>query len=100
MKKICVGIDLAGKNKNITGFCVLKNNIAETKSLYTDNEIIDEIMSIVPDIIAIDSPFIFPPKIRKCDKILKKYGAMPPTFKGMSVLSERGANLSEILKKK
>ena len=46
-----VGIDLAGKPKNPTGFCVLTDNFTETKLVYSDEDIqgiliIDSIMRI------------------------------------------------------
>lgn len=98
-KKISVGIDLAGKDKNQTGFCFLKNKIAVTKILHTDYEIIENTERARPDIVAIDAPFLLKPKIRKCDTALKKYGAFPPTIKSMHALSRRGYLLAENLKK-
>lgn len=98
MIMISIGIDLAGLEKNKTGFCVLKNNAAETFILYTDDEIVDSVKKIKPDVVAVDAPLIYPPKIRECDRLLKKYGAMPPTMKSMGVLSKRGFFLAKRLK--
>jgi len=95
---ISIGIDLAGLEKNKTGFCVLKNNAAETFILYTDDEIVESVKKIKPDVVAVDAPLIYPPKIRECDRLLKKYGAMPPTMKSMGVLSKRGFFLAKRLK--
>lgn len=71
LKKISVGVDLAGKDKNPTGFCVLKNKIAVTKILHSDYEIMENTEKAKPDIVAIDAPFLHKPKIRKCDRALK-----------------------------
>ena len=98
MIMISIGIDLAGLEKNKTGFCVLKNNAAETFILYTDDEIVESVKKIKPDVVAVDAPLIYPPKIRECDRLLKKYGAMPPTMKSMGVLSKRGFFLAKRLK--
>jgi predicted nuclease with RNAse H fold len=95
---ISIGIDLAGLEKNKTGFCVLKNNVAKTFILHTDDEIVDNVKKTKPDVVAMDAPLIYPPKIRECDRLLKKYGAMPPTMKSMGVLSKRGFFLAKRLK--
>ena len=95
---ISVGIDLAGLEKNKTGFCILRNRTAETFIVHTDDEIVENVKKIKPDVVGVDAPLIYPPKIRKCDRLLKKYGAMPPTMKGMAVLSKRGFFLAKRLK--
>ena len=95
---ISVGIDLAGLEKNKTGFCILRNRTAETFIVHTDDEIVENVKKIKPDVVGVDAPLIYPPKIRKCDRLLKKYGAMPPTMKSMGVLSKRGFFLAKRLK--
>jgi len=117
---ISIGIDLAGLEKNKTGFCILEDNVAnsatwnflvkpqpknlrllslaETFILHTDDEIVENVKKVKPDVVGIDAPLIYPPKIRKCDRTLKKYGAMPPTMKSMSILSKRGFFLAKKLK--
>jgi len=95
---ISIGIDLAGLEKNKTGFCILEDNVAETFILHTDDEIVENVKKVKPDVVGIDAPLIYPPKIRKCDRTLKKCGAMPPTMKSMSILSKRGFFLAKKLK--
>ena len=95
---ISIGIDLAGLEKNKTGFCILRNRTAETFIVHTDDEIVENVKKIKPDVVGVDAPLIYPPKIRKCDRTLKRYGAMPPTMKGMAVLSKRGFFLAKRLK--
>jgi len=84
--------------KNKTGFCILRNRTAETFIVHTDDEIVENVKKIKPDVVGVDAPLIYPPKIRKCDRLLKKYGAMPPTMKSMGVLSKRGFFLAKRLK--
>jgi len=104
---ISIGIDLAGKPCNPTGICILKidNMEISLKTLYSDEEILREISIYPPDktILAIDAPLMrddSKPKLRLADKLLKKYGAMPPTMKSMKYLSIRASNLSRKLKLK
>ncbi len=96
---LSLGIDLAGKEKNPTGICILKGRVATTRIVHTDSEIIAVVTKTKPDIIAIDAPFLIEPKIRKCDRALKKYGALPPTMKSMHALSKRGYLLARRLEK-
>jgi len=103
---ISVGIDLAGKPCNPTGICILKIDSKEIslKTVYSDEEILKEIYIYSSDrtILAIDAPLMkdSKPKLRLADKLLKKYGAMPPTMKSMKYLSIRASNLSKKIKSK
>ncbi|KAA0004319.1 MAG: DUF429 domain-containing protein [Thermoplasmata archaeon] len=99
-----IGIDLAGKTCNPTGFCVLVEKNKEVmclKTLYSDEEILKEIFFYPPveTIVAVDAPLMKNgiPKMRMADKLLKKYGAMPPTMKSMICLSIRAYTLSKKL---
>lgn len=99
-----VGIDLAGKSKNPTGFCFLTESGAQTKLLYSDLEILREIESIKPDCIAIDAPFWLP-KVgawRPCDEKLLKRGYKPlsPILPTMRLLTLRASHLVRVLKER
>ena len=103
MTKI-VGIDLAGMPKNDTGFCILEieENIKKikTKILHSDDEILKNIESEIPDLICIDGPTTRPLRNqRKCDIELRKYGALPPLLGGMRYLTMRASKLRENLEK-
>ena len=90
-----LGIDLAGKSKNPTGICILKEDNIVLKTVKEDKEILEIANTLKPDIIAIDTPIMRgKPKIRKADKILKKYKAFPPTLPGMIPLTIRGSKLA------
>ncbi|UCF13757.1 MAG: DUF429 domain-containing protein [Thermoplasmatales archaeon] len=95
-----LGIDLAGKSKNPTGICILKDNEFILKTVNEDKEILEIASALRTDIIAIDTPIMRgKPKIRKADIILKKYKAFPPTLPGMIPLTIRGSKLATELSK-
>jgi predicted nuclease with RNAse H fold len=99
-----VGIDLAGKSKNPSGFCFLIESRAQTKLLYSDLEILREIESVKPKCIAIDAPFWLP-KVgawRPCDeKLLKKgYKPLSPILPTMRLLTLRAFHLVRVLKER
>lgn len=86
------GIDLAAKPKNPTGLCFMKDSY-KLLTVYEDEEILNEVNKEKPDIIAIDAPLMEKIRIREADKILKKYGAMPPTMASMAMLTKRAGKL-------
>jgi len=93
-----IGIDLAGFEKNDTGFCVFEDKIVRVKILKTDSEILSEIEKEKPDLICIDGPTTLPVQNqRKCDLELKQYGALPPLLGGMRYLTMRANRLREKL---
>jgi predicted nuclease with RNAse H fold len=95
------GIDLAGSPKNPTGYCILSETngkkTVETSILHSDEEIIKKLGDDKPSLVAIDAPLTFDGRDRECDRLLKNYGALPPTLPGMSVLARRGTELSRRL---
>jgi hypothetical protein len=106
-----VGIDLAGKFENPTGFCSMTDSGTETKLLFSDEEIINEVEIIKPDCIAIDAPFWLPNQgaWRPSDEKLLRRGFQPlstllPTMRLLAlrasrlvkVLRERGYNVIEV----
>ncbi|MBI4020247.1 MAG: DUF429 domain-containing protein [Candidatus Aenigmarchaeota archaeon] len=99
-----IGLDLAGKDKNPTGFCVLTKEGTKAKLLHSDNEILYEIEKVKPDIICIDAPLSFPEEghFRDGDVQLRKLGYNPlsPTFPGMQPLVRRAMMLVNVLRKK
>lgn len=99
-----VGIDLAGKPENPTGFCSLTDSGTETKVLYTDTDIINEIDKIKPDCIAIDAPFWLPRTgiWRSSDEKLLRRGFQPisPVFPTMRLLVIRASHLVKVLRER
>lgn len=93
-----IGIDLAGLEKNDTGFCVFEDKNVRVTLLKTDQEILDAIDKENPGLICIDGPTTLPMQLqRKCDIELKQYGALPPLLGGMRYLTMRGSRLREKL---
>ena len=96
-----VGIDLAGLEKNDTGFCALEEKRALTRVLHSDSQIIAEIEKEKPDLVCVDAPLTQPQGTeRAADSALRKYGSIPPTTGGMVYLTKRGVALKAALEKK
>jgi len=109
---LVIGIDLAGKPENDTGFCVLESIAGRTKTatkiLHGDDEILAAVEAAggkeKVDVIAIDAPFSFPKEgyWRRSDRELMERGFKPlsPVFKGMQPLVKRAMNLVAFLRSK
>ena len=99
-----VGIDLAGKMENSTGFCLLTEDGTETKILHTDEEILREVDMIRPDVIAIDAPFWMPKvgMFRPSEEKLMKRGFQPisPRIPTMEIHVVRASKISKILRER
>ncbi len=98
------GIDLAGSDRNDTGFCALSGDGREksvrTRLLKTDSDIELQCDLLSPDLIAIDAP-LSPAKnacMRGADEQLREYGALPHNLRGMACLVERGIALGNRLR--
>lgn len=106
---VVVGIDLAGKPKNPTGFCMLRfvGDSEETKVLlcYEDEEIISRTGAYSPRVICIDAPLSFPKEeewYRACDLELIRRGirVLSPKLPAMRLLTQRGMRLAKIFREK
>ncbi|MEA1905107.1 MAG: DUF429 domain-containing protein [Candidatus Hadarchaeota archaeon] len=97
-----IGIDLAGKEPNPSGFAVLLNYEIKTRLVYPDEEILQLCTHERPDIVAIDAPLSFPREgnLRSADAQLIHHGyrVLPPTFGGMRALTGRGIQLAKKLR--
>ncbi len=97
-----VGIDLAGNPKNDTGFCVMQivgsTKTVSTSILHSDEEIIQKLKKVAPDLTAIDAPLTYDGQARRCDDLLRDYGALPVTLRGMETLAKRGVHLAELMR--
>lgn len=98
-----IGIDLAGKDKNPTGFCVMTDAKTDVRLLKTNEEIIRAVEEVEPDVVAIDAPFSFPKEghYRDSDEKLQQEGFKPlsPVFPGMRPLVERAIKIVPELRK-
>ncbi|MDE5446550.1 DUF429 domain-containing protein [Bradyrhizobium sp. CSA207] len=107
-----VGIDLTGSEKRGSGWCVLDGRTAETLTVHTDQEMIDRIFDLKPDLVSIDSPLSLPfgrtvvtdddpgrqefGIMRKCERELKRRGVnvYPALLPSMQALTRRGMLLA------
>ncbi|MGE5807846.1 MAG: DUF429 domain-containing protein [Nitrospirota bacterium] len=108
---IVVGIDLAGSPLRNTGICALRGmTVTSIDTLHTDQEILDYIERIRPDLIAVDAPLSLPPgrksleernaeHFRPSDRELMKRGIrfFPITLGPMRMLTARGIGLKKKL---
>ncbi len=99
-----IGIDLAGKPENPSGWALLKNKTAKTSLVYTNSEILEDIIRSKPILIAIDAPFSLPKigLLRKADKemIRKGYRVFPPDLPSMRSLTLRAMRLNTLIAEK
>jgi len=99
--KVIIGIDLAGKPENPTGWATWENKKVETTLLYMDSKILEAIEQNKPEIIAVDAPFSLPKSgiLRKADREMIKngYRVFPPTLPAMKMLTMRAMKLNRLI---
>ena len=97
-----IGIDLAGRPTNPSGFALLSGRTFKTQLVYSDKQMIDLCTQERPAIVSIDAPLSLPARgnLRDADISLIKRGlrVFPPTFAGMRSLTERGICLAKKLR--
>jgi len=100
-REVIIGIDLAGKTENPTGWALWKGKTIETSLVYTDAEILGDIVHSEPAIIAIDAPFSLPKGglLRKADRemIRRGYRVFPPSFPSMRKLTIRCMKINKLI---
>lgn len=93
-----MGIDLAGKSENPTGWALWIGGVVNTDLLYEDNEILECIIQKKPSLIAIDAPLKLPKEgfLRNADKemIRRGYRVLPPMLPNMKKLTMRAMKLN------
>jgi len=99
---VIIGIDLAGKPENPTGWALWQNRTVETSLIYTDNEILEGIARSKASLIAIDAPLRLPKSgiLRKADRemIRKGYRVFPPSLPAMRKLTVRAMKINKLIK--
>jgi predicted nuclease with RNAse H fold len=102
--KVIIGIDLAGKPENPTGWAIWENKKVKTSLLYNDKQILQAVTQNKPEIVAIDAPFSLPKSgiLRKADRemIKKGYRVFPPTLPAMKILTMRAMKLNRLIAEK
>jgi predicted nuclease with RNAse H fold len=103
--KCVIGIDLAGSSRKPSGWALLKGKCVKAFLLYTDSEILENIVRNHPALIAIDAPLSLPKKgelFRKADRemIRKGYKVFPPNLPAMKKLALRAIRLNRLIEEK
>lgn len=103
-KETIIGIDLAGKPENPTGWAAWKGKTVKTCLVYTDDEILENIVRSKPAIVAVDAPLALPKEgiLRRADKdmIRMGYRVFPPCLPAMKKLTLRGMKISKLIAEK
>jgi uncharacterized protein YprB with RNaseH-like and TPR domain/predicted nuclease with RNAse H fold/dephospho-CoA kinase len=108
-----VGIDLTGSESRPSGWCSLHGNVAQTRMVSTDDELLALILEERPSVVSIDSPLSIPfgrsrvddgdPArdeygiMRRCERELKRRGinVYPCLLPSMQGLTRRGMLLAQ-----
>ena len=79
---VIVGLDLASKETNPTGFALWDDGYVVTGIVYTDIQILNSTVRAYPDLVAIDAPLTYSEGYREAEKELIRRGikAFPPNF--------------------
>jgi predicted nuclease with RNAse H fold len=109
-----MSIDLAGKEGNPTGICILNNRDLFLETLFSNYEILDEVSLVDPVLVGIDAPLSLPlgrcclkrececavgGHFRQAERDIRQYGrVLPLTFPGMNMLTYRGVKLGKQLR--
>ena len=113
-RPLVVGIDLAGSPKRNTGVCLMKGKaVLCCETLFSDDEIVDFVVTHRPGLVTVDAPLHLPPgrrtiddrngeHFRPCDRELLKRGIrfFPITLGPMRMLTLRGIHLKRVLRRK
>lgn len=97
-----LGIDLAGKDGNPTGFCLILGNIVLSIGIFrTLRALLEYLGTLRPTLVAIDAPLSFPSnkRFRDCDLLLKKFGLspLPINMPSMKALVRRAITITRFL---
>lgn len=111
-----LSLDLCGSENKASGWALLHNEVAVTRKIKTDDEIIESAIALKPTLISIDCPLSLPfgrisvedddpgrnifGITRECERMLLKRGirSYPPLIKSMQKLTKRGIGLAERLR--
>jgi len=106
-----IGLDLAGAPHRDTGACVMTGpKTLEACVLHSDQEILDFVADLHPNLVVIDAPLSLPrgrrtiedrggPHLRECDRELLRRGVrfFPLTLGPMRMLTVRGMELARAM---
>ena len=102
-ENVIIGIDLAGVEKNPTGWALWKNKVISTCHLYENHEILEHLTKFEPTLITIDAPLSLPKKgtMRKADREMYRHGypVFPPRLPAMEKLTLRAIKITQQIKR-
>jgi len=102
-ENVIIGIDLAGVEKNPTGWTLWKNKVISTCHLYENQEILEHLTKFEPTLITIDAPLSLPKKgtMRKADREMYRHGypVFPPRLPAMEKLTLRAIKITQQIKR-
>lgn len=114
---LVVGVDLRGNPKRPTGFAVCQGERVETRIVYDDEEIIESILAVRPDLVSIDAPLSLPRGrrsvrddspcresggiVRDAERVLwsRRIPVYPSLIRHMQGLTQRGIEITDCLRK-
>jgi predicted nuclease with RNAse H fold len=93
------GVDLRGSGRKPSGIAILHDKGLYINRLYSDEEILRRLLEFNVKIVAVDSPLAHSSSFRHVDKTMIKLGlrVLPPGWRGMRMLVERGIKLASSL---
>lgn len=99
---IVAGLDLAGTPRRCSGYAeihVMRRTLLDARCLYTDEEIVESVARRI-SVLAIDAPISREPVMRQLDReaMRRGYKVLPPSFKGMRILTQRAWRIYNRLK--
>lgn len=95
-----VGIDLAASPKGVTGLAVVRGRSISTKSVHTDEEILNFVVTASPEVVALDSPLSLgkgPFRDFELAAMSKGFRLLPLTMRSMRLLAIRGMRIAHTL---
>ena len=93
-----LGIDLAAKETNPTGICIFEDWRAECRTVKSDEEILEIVRAVRPDLIVVDAPLSISENAwRDGEEALLRMGKrpLPLTMGSMRELAERAVKLKK-----
>jgi predicted nuclease with RNAse H fold len=93
------GVDLSGSERRPSGIAILHDGGLYVHRLYSDEEILRKLLEFNVKIVAVDSPLALSSSFRDVDRSMIKLGlrVLPPGWRGMRLLVERGIKLASSL---
>ncbi len=104
MLRAC-GIDLAVSRRSCTGYAILDSYsnaliLRKLKCLHTLEEVVKEVISDSPDVVAVDAPLSGGGRVREVERVMWRSGfkVLPPSMPGMRELARAGEALARRLR--